>query len=68
MLALPGPGPETHLIQIRIPNSPANDAEFFRFLKAQYETHRRHWHDLPHFWNSLSGIHFVRFRTEHPTR
>jgi hypothetical protein len=67
MLGLPSSRLETHLIQAKITQPPTNDAEFFLFLRQQYEIHRRRWHGISHFWKRVSGIYFVRFCTENPS-
>jgi hypothetical protein len=67
MLGFASSRSESHLIQIRIPNLPANDADFFRFLATQHKTHRRNWHGIPRFWKFVSGIYFVKFRTRAPS-
>jgi hypothetical protein len=49
MLGLPSSRLEIHLIQAKITQPPTNDAEFFLFLRQQYEIHRRRWHGISHF-------------------
>jgi hypothetical protein len=64
MLGMSGSKIHDRLIQVYLPNPPANDAEFFRILRTNYQTYHRRWYGMPRFWKYLGGVYFVKFRME----
>lgn len=56
----------TRLVQVKLSQPPASDAEFFRLLASEYLKIRRCWFGIKPFWRKVDKIHFVRFETLAP--